>query len=191
MILYWPLNLNIIQYYCITHCLSCNLIHIDFMWIRSVMWNWFSIIKKLRMASILSPLMEASYLNLELWLMKQKVLIMLASFAKESFFSAFCSLSLLSHSPGLRSFILSLILSLFNFYSDTNAASSLQAYQKDLKKAKLVDDLNDKIAYRPGVIELVERNILPATEPMQEALKGITSMNCSENLPDAIHLGHR
>ena len=47
------------------------------------------------------------------------------------------------------------------------------ANQKDLKKAKLVDDLNDKIAFRPGVIELVERNILPATEVLQEAIKGM------------------
>ena len=46
------------------------------------------------------------------------------------------------------------------------------ANQKDLKKAKLVDDLNDKIACRPGVIELVERNIIPANENLQEAIKG-------------------
>ena len=55
---------------------------------------------------------------------------------------------------------------------DTTAASSIVASQKDLKKAKLVDDLNDKIAFRPGVIELVERNILPANEDLQEAIKG-------------------
>ena len=55
---------------------------------------------------------------------------------------------------------------------DTTAASSLVANQKDLKKAKLVDDLNDKIALRPGVIELVERNIIPVNEGLQEAIKG-------------------
>ncbi|XP_076808300.1 uncharacterized protein LOC143451551 isoform X2 [Clavelina lepadiformis] len=55
---------------------------------------------------------------------------------------------------------------------DTSASGSIVANQKDLKKAKLVDDLNDKIALRPGVIELVERNIFPATEDLQEAIKG-------------------
>ena len=56
--------------------------------------------------------------------------------------------------------------------ADTTAANSLVANQKDLKKAKLVDDLNDKIASRPGVIELVERNIIPVNEGLQEAIKG-------------------
>lgn len=30
-----------------------------------------------------------------------------------------------------------------------------------LKRARLADDLNEKIAQRPGPMELVEKNILP------------------------------
>lgn len=39
--------------------------------------------------------------------------------------------------------------------------ASLQAAQMKLKRARLADDLNEKIAQRPGPMELVEKNILP------------------------------
>ena len=58
------------------------------------------------------------------------------------------------------------------FFSDTSAHDSLVAHQKELKKAQLVDDLNEKIFFRPGVFELVEKNILPADDSVTEALKG-------------------
>lgn len=38
---------------------------------------------------------------------------------------------------------------------------SLQAKQLKLKRARLADDLNDKISHRPGPIELIHKNILP------------------------------
>ncbi|KAF3818976.1 hypothetical protein GH733_012393 [Mirounga leonina] len=43
----------------------------------------------------------------------------------------------------------------------TFAEPSLQATQMKLKRARLADDLNEKIAQRPGPMELVEKNILP------------------------------
>jgi len=47
-----------------------------------------------------------------------------------------------------------------------------------------VDDLNDKIAFRPGVIELVERNILPANEDLQEAIKGMPLYLITRDIPE-------
>lgn len=38
---------------------------------------------------------------------------------------------------------------------------SLQATQMMLKRARLADDLNEKLAQRPGPMELVVKNILP------------------------------
>ena len=46
-------------------------------------------------------------------------------------------------------------------YTETWAEPSLQAKQLQLKRARLADDLNDKISHRPGPIELVHKNILP------------------------------
>ncbi|TRY77527.1 hypothetical protein DNTS_028242, partial [Danionella cerebrum] len=43
----------------------------------------------------------------------------------------------------------------------TSAEPSLQAKQLKLKRARLADDLNDKISHRPGPIELLHKNILP------------------------------
>jgi len=44
--------------------------------------------------------------------------------------------------------------------AETSAEPSLQAKQLQLKRARLADDLNDKISHRPGPIELVHKNIL-------------------------------
>lgn len=41
-----------------------------------------------------------------------------------------------------------------------------------LKRARLADDLNEKIAQRPGPMELVEKNILPVDSSMKEAIIG-------------------
>ncbi len=45
--------------------------------------------------------------------------------------------------------------------TETSAEPSLQAKQMKLKRARLADDLNDKISHRPGPIELVHKNIIP------------------------------
>lgn len=52
---------------------------------------------------------------------------------------------------------------------------SLQAAQMKLKKARIADDLNEKIAQRPGPMELVEKNILPV-DMGKKAMKYIIFM---------------
>ena len=41
-----------------------------------------------------------------------------------------------------------------------------------LKRARLADNLNEKIAQRPGPMELVEKNILPVDDSLKEAIIG-------------------
>ncbi|XP_078510851.1 myocardin isoform X2 [Lissotriton helveticus] len=55
---------------------------------------------------------------------------------------------------------------------DSGADGSLQATQMKLKRARLADDLNEKIALRPGPLELVEKNIIPVDSTVKEAMKG-------------------
>ncbi|XP_018612850.2 myocardin-related transcription factor B isoform X2 [Scleropages formosus] len=54
--------------------------------------------------------------------------------------------------------------------SESVAEPSLQATQLKLKRARLADDLNEKIAQRPGPMELVEKNILPVDSSVKEAI---------------------
>lgn len=56
--------------------------------------------------------------------------------------------------------------------AETVAEPSLQATQLKLKRARLADDLNEKIAQRPGPMELVEKNILPVATSLKEAIIG-------------------
>jgi hypothetical protein len=56
--------------------------------------------------------------------------------------------------------------------TETSAEPSLQAKQLKLKRARLADDLNEKIAQRPGPMELVEKNILPVESSLKEAIIG-------------------
>uniref|UniRef100_A0A2K6L5U2 Phosphatase and actin regulator n=1 Tax=Rhinopithecus bieti TaxID=61621 RepID=A0A2K6L5U2_RHIBE len=56
---------------------------------------------------------------------------------------------------------------------ETFAEPSLQATQMKLKRARLADDLNEKIAQRPGPMELVEKNILPVDSSVKEAIIGV------------------
>ncbi|XP_066120347.1 myocardin isoform X2 [Saccopteryx bilineata] len=49
---------------------------------------------------------------------------------------------------------------------------SIPTTQMKLKRARLADDLNEKIALRPGPLELVEKNILPVDSAVKEAIKG-------------------
>jgi hypothetical protein len=55
---------------------------------------------------------------------------------------------------------------------ETGAEPSLQATQMKLKRARLADDLNEKLAQRPGPMELVEKNILPVEPSIKEAIIG-------------------
>lgn len=57
-------------------------------------------------------------------------------------------------------------------HAETSAEPSLQAKQLKLKRARLADDLNEKIAQRPGPMELVEKNILPVESSLKEAIIG-------------------
>ena len=41
-----------------------------------------------------------------------------------------------------------------------------------LKRARLADNLNEKIAQRPGPMELVEKNILPVDSTLKQAIRG-------------------
>ncbi|KAM6049701.1 myocardin isoform 6-T11 [Theristicus caerulescens] len=55
---------------------------------------------------------------------------------------------------------------------DSAAEGSIQSTQMKLKRARLADDLNEKIALRPGPLELVEKNIIPVDSAVKEAIKG-------------------
>lgn len=55
---------------------------------------------------------------------------------------------------------------------ETQAEPSLQAAQMRLKRARLADDLNEKIAQRPGPMELVEKKILPVDSDAKEVPHG-------------------
>lgn len=58
--------------------------------------------------------------------------------------------------------------------AETSAEPSLQAKQLQLKRARLADDLNDKISHRPGPIELVHKNILSVDCPVHSPLGNYT-----------------
>ena len=58
--------------------------------------------------------------------------------------------------------------------AETSAEPSLQAKQLQLKRARLADDLNDKISHRPGPIELVHKNILSVNIPVHSPLGNYT-----------------
>lgn len=56
--------------------------------------------------------------------------------------------------------------------SASTTERSIPTAQMKLKRARLADDLNEKIALRPGPLELVEKNILPVDSAVKEAIKG-------------------
>uniref|UniRef100_A0A4W5NGK1 Phosphatase and actin regulator n=1 Tax=Hucho hucho TaxID=62062 RepID=A0A4W5NGK1_9TELE len=58
---------------------------------------------------------------------------------------------------------------------ETHAEPSLQATQMMLKRARLADDLNEKLAQRPGPMELVVKNILPVEPSLVK--DGVTDEN--------------
>ncbi|XP_036612968.1 myocardin isoform X1 [Trichosurus vulpecula] len=55
---------------------------------------------------------------------------------------------------------------------DTTSEESIPAPQMKLKRARLADDLTEKIALRPGLLELVEKNRIPVDSTMKESVKG-------------------
>lgn len=63
------------------------------------------------------------------------------------------------------------MICMWNF-PETGAEPSLQATQMRLKRARLADNLNEKIAQRPGPMELVEKNIIPVDVSLKEAIIG-------------------
>lgn len=68
--------------------------------------------------------------------------------------------------------IVELILFLPLPHLASTAERSIPAAQMKLKRARLADDLNEKISLRPGPLELVEKNILPVDSSVKEAIKG-------------------
>ncbi|KAK3559861.1 hypothetical protein QTP86_026207 [Hemibagrus guttatus] len=60
---------------------------------------------------------------------------------------------------------------LVNMHILQDSASEGPAHdsQSKLKRARLADDLNEKIALRPGPLELVEKNIIPVDSTVKEA----------------------
>ncbi|NWR75959.1 MYCD protein, partial [Centropus unirufus] len=67
---------------------------------------------------------------------------------------------------------------------DSVTEGSIQSTQMKLKRARLADDLNEKIALRPGPLELVEKNIIPVDSAVKEAIKGSTQ-GAFPKAPDA------
>ena len=63
---------------------------------------------------------------------------------------------------------------LCNVFTDTNIDPSLHERQRLLKKARLTDSLNDKLSHRPGILELVQGNILQTDGKLQQLIKGNT-----------------
>uniref|UniRef100_H0WPX4 Myocardin n=1 Tax=Otolemur garnettii TaxID=30611 RepID=H0WPX4_OTOGA len=63
----------------------------------------------------------------------------------------------------------------------STAERSIPTAQMKLKRARLADDLNEKIALRPGPLELVEKNILPVDSAVKEAIKGSNQVSFSKS----------
>lgn len=58
-----------------------------------------------------------------------------------------------------------------NILSDTTAAPAIQKTQCQLKRARLADNLNNKLSVRPGILELVANNIVEIDSNLKEAIK--------------------
>lgn len=67
--------------------------------------------------------------------------------------------------------------------SASTAERSIPTAQMKLKRARLADDLNEKIALRPGPLELVEKNILPVDSTVKEAINGRRARGMLPSVP--------
>ncbi len=67
---------------------------------------------------------------------------------------------------------------MYFLYTETSAEPSLHAKQILLKRARLADDLNDKISQRPGLVELIHKNILPVHSSLKQAIIGRGRLIC-------------
>ncbi|XP_041833394.1 myocardin-related transcription factor A-like isoform X2 [Melanotaenia boesemani] len=83
-----------------------------------------------------------------------------------------------------------------HIFEETSAEPSPQAKQLLLKRARLADDLNEKIACRPGPMELIHKNILPVHSSIKQAIVGTqfpeaSEMNssCDEDSDDSLSPG--
>lgn len=96
--------------------------------------------------------------------------------------TAFLSLSarkVLGPSPGRRSSVTPVLCRV-----ETSAEPSLQAKQLRLKRARLADDLNDKISHRPGPMELIHKNILPVYSTLRNTLLGTAPLLIRKGLTE-------
>ncbi|KAI4888282.1 hypothetical protein NFI96_012144 [Prochilodus magdalenae] len=74
--------------------------------------------------------------------------------------------------------------------AETCAEAPLQAKQLMLKKARLADDLNDKLSQRPGPMELIEKNIIPVDSSIKQAIIEAGISSCEEDSSDALSPDH-
>lgn len=79
-----------------------------------------------------------------------------------------------------------------NILPDSRAAPSLQLKCNELKRARLADDLNEKLAKRPGPLELIESGILISPDTsLTEAIKGGKIIYPKTSLVNRHHPYHR
>lgn len=89
-------------------------------------------------------------------------------YARPSTTAAWCM-----HANGRFGIWINTALQLLCYCTDSASEGHAQDSQSKLKRARLADDLNEKIALRPGPLELVEKNIIPVDSTLKEAaLKG-------------------
>lgn len=68
------------------------------------------------------------------------------------------------------------------FFTETPEEPFLQRKQQQLKKARLGQDLNEKLAHRPGPMELIHKNILPAPFRIKQVVTGKSQLVIDKGL---------
>ena len=67
-------------------------------------------------------------------------------------------------------------------HGDGHVDFRIAARQKELKKCRLAENLNQHLITRPGPLDLVDRNILQAPQQLHLALRaGLLPVTCSSN----------
>jgi hypothetical protein len=67
-------------------------------------------------------------------------------------------------------------LSIPTRFPDSSADPLIQEKVEQLKKCKLADNLNNKLAHRPGPLELIDKHILHVDVALEDAIKGVSSL---------------